>query len=293
MLLTIFTPTYNRKELLRRVYKSLVNQTCHEFIWLIVDDGSSDGTKEEVDSFISENRLNIKYYYRENGGKMRAHNTGSSLCETELFVCLDSDDILAEDSVETIIEIWKNVEAENKKDDYAGIVAYKGEISNGKVREFGGNLFPVLAIKGVKTTLSGLYRKGFKGETTLVYRTKLLQKYPFPEIDGEKYVPEDYIYDKIDRERPLIILPKVLTICELVEGGYTDQAVKLRKNNPTGWFLYYEQRMQNEPWSVLKIKYISHYIRFCQVLGKKPVIPFHWKLVALPGTILLKLADKT
>lgn len=284
-MLTIFTPTYNRENLLPRVYESLVKQTNPDFIWLIVDDGSTDHTRTLVESWQQEKKINIQYVYRENGGKMRAHNTGVDLCTTELFVCLDSDDYLVQTAVGDILSTWQ----EKKQGNIAGIAAHKGEDEKTPLFH---QEFPEIEI----STLRGLYRSGFSGETTLVFRTEILKKYSFPEIEGEKYVPEDYIYDKIDEEYQLLILPKVLTICEIVEGGYTDQASLLRQKNPTGWFLYYEQRARLEPMSVLKVKYISHYLRFSKYLGKNA-----WKegtlstaelLLGLPGACLLWAVNK-
>ena len=89
--LTIFTPTYNRAYILPKLYDSLCEQTCQDFDWLIVDDGSTDHTKELVGDWIKEKKISIRYVCQENGGKMRAYNKAVSLTETELFVCIDSD----------------------------------------------------------------------------------------------------------------------------------------------------------------------------------------------------------
>lgn len=310
--LTVFTPTYNREKLIKRVYDSLCAQTCQDFVWLIVDDGSSDNTASVIEGFKNNQDsqgFEIKYYYQENGGKMRAHNTGVKLCDTELFVCLDSDDIFSSDTVELIIHSWNKHRAQHSclKDaaKRAGLVAYKGESAlpleeminrnceDADIKKFRDAEFLQEDIKRGYSKLQDLYRHGFYGETTLVFETKILKKHLFPEIKGEKYVPEDYIYDKIDSECPLIVVPKVFTICQLMEGGYTDAAPRLRKENPTGWFLYYEQRAKSEPWSVLRIKYISHYLRFCQVLGKKPELGFMEYLAGLPGMLMLWLLKKT
>lgn len=301
MKLTVFTPTYNRGELLKRVYASLKLQTSHEFIWLIVDDGSTDNTSEVIKALSSEAPFEIRYKYQENGGKMRAHNTGSAMCDTELFLCLDSDDILEPAAIEHILKCWNN-----NKEKRAGLVAYKGECSESldeliknpelfksSVHGFRDAAFPAECVERGYSTLRGLYSKGFYGETTLVFAASYLKKYPFPEIEGEKYVPEDYIYDKIDSECPLIVLPKVFTVCELMQGGYTDQVARLRRENPTGWYLYYEQRARIEDWSVLKIKYISHYIIFSRLLGKEiKLSPLERGLGEL-GAAVLSILKKT
>lgn len=293
MLLTVFTPTYNRKELLGRVYQSLLAQTCRDFCWLIVDDGSTDDTKQTVQGWIEEKQIPVTYIYRENGGKMRAHNTGVEHCTTELFMCLDSDDYLPADAVECLTDTWKDARQEDSgrgAAKVAGIVAHKGRSATEILT---GRAFTDIQY----STLQELYRQGFSGETALVFRTEILRQFPFPEIDGEKYVPEDYIYDKIDKEYVLRVLPHIIMICELVSSGYTDSVEKLRRENPQAWWLYYEQRAQEAPASLLKIKYSSHYMRFSKHLGKSVWgsgnrVPLGWRLLGLPGYFLLALRHK-
>lgn len=287
-MLTVFTPTYNRAELLSRVYQSLTEQTNREFVWLIVDDGSSDGTEEKVTEWIKENIIRIRYIYQRNGGKMRAHNAGVKACDTELFVCLDSDDYFTKEAVCVIVNTWKK----SGGPQYAGIVAHKGADDS---HTLSGEAFPDVS----SSTLGALYRGGFHGETTLVFRTDVLRNYLFPEIPGEKYVPEDFVYDKIDEEYSLIVVHEILTICELMQEGYTDQAAMLRKANPKGWYLYYEQRAGKTKMSILKIKYISHYICFSVYLKKNIWKSCGtgrlswWEIVAgLPGALLLWLNGK-
>ncbi len=276
MRLTVFTPTYNRRELLTRVYESLKDQTVSDFEWLIVDDGSSDNTKELVDKWIAEGIVRIRYHYRENGGKMRAHNTGAALSECDLFVCLDSDDRFVPTAVEELLTAYDEAKKNENGENIGGVVAHKGCTYE---KLLGSKEFPP-----VKTsTLFGLYQKGFSGETTLMYETRLLRQFPFPEIEGEKYVPEDLIYDKIDQICVLAVLPRIITVCELVDGGYTDNAAKLRRANPGAFYLYFEQRARITPPGLLKLKYAARYIIYAKrtnnpVSGKKA--PGIWWLAA-------------
>lgn len=285
MRLTIFTPTFNRRELLKRTYESLLNQTCRDFIWLIVDDGSTDDTKSLVDSWITFGKITIRYFYTENGGKMRAHNRGVKLCDTDLFLCLDSDDWLTETAVEEIYACVPKL-----RDNVAGIVAHKGKSETEMLYDID---FP----KGTDySTLYGLYLNGFKGETTLVFKTDVLREFPFPEIDGEKYVPEDYIYDKIDRKYTLYILPRIITVCELVESGYTDSLKKLKRDNKNAWYLYYEQRAFITPLSLLKFKYLGYYIvysrRCLKPLFKGKRISPVWVVLGMPFAAALIITRK-
>lgn len=287
--LTVFTPAYNREEELKRAYESLKRQTDKDFVWLIVDDGSTDGTGETVKRFISEGVVDIKYILQANGGKMRAHNRGVKECDTEIFICLDSDDHLSDTAVNDILEAWAYVSGDPV---YAGIIAYKGEEEAEGVRPIFGNTFPDTS----DCSFRELYRKGFQGETTLVFRTKLLQENLFPEIEGEKYVPEDVVYDRIDEGHIFKILPKILTICELKPMGLTDRVEELRERAPTGWFIYYYQRAMSWPLSKLKLKFAAHYLRFRKVVSDKYRseyrLPLYLCLMGYPGYIALTIKGK-
>ena len=99
---TVFTPTYNRAHTLLNSYKALCNQTCKDFIWLIIDDGSTDNTREVVNKMVENENLSINYYYQKNMGKMAAINHLTSIATGEYMMDLDSDDMLSENAIETI-----------------------------------------------------------------------------------------------------------------------------------------------------------------------------------------------
>ena len=121
--ITVFTPTFNRAYKLDDLYESLLKQTEQNFIWLIVDDGSTDNTEEKVKGWIKKGEMEILYYFQENAGKMQAHNKAVLECRTELFLCVDSDDYLVEDAIEKILKKWLKRDRNNM----AGIIAYKGD----------------------------------------------------------------------------------------------------------------------------------------------------------------------
>ena len=109
-LLTIFTPAYNRAHTIKRTYESLLKQNNKDFIWLIIDDGSTDCTKELAKEWMStDNGFEIQYVYKENGGMHTAHNIAYEHIDTVLNICIDSDDYLAEDAVNKIINKWEEV----------------------------------------------------------------------------------------------------------------------------------------------------------------------------------------
>ena len=285
-MLTIFTPTKNRGYILSKAYEALCRQTNKDFCWLIIDDGSTDDTQQLVTAWIQEAKILIKYYQQSNGGKMRAHNKGVSLCQTELFVCVDSDDHLVDTAVEDILDLWNSLDG---REQLAGIVAYRGKDSS---HTMFGEKFSCTGC----ATMQELYEKGFYGETTVIYRTEVLVQYPFPVFDGEKFIPMAVSYDRIDEQYPLYIFPKVLTISEYRDDGISRSVDRLRENNPKGWLLYYQQRIRNSHMSVLRYKYIAHGICFCWRLKQNPFkqLPALWVEIALAfgGAAALRIIGK-
>lgn len=253
MLLTIFTPTYNRGYILTRLYKSLCEQTLSAFEWLIVDDGSTDNTKELVDTWKRESSFTIKYIFQENGGKMRAHNRGVLACTTQLFFCVDSDDYIQTNSVQLIYDTWRLTP---EKADISGIIAYRGMVNRDPLIscEFPGDI--------KMSTFIGIAQSGFSGDTSLIYRTDLLQMYLFPDIVGEKFMPEDFVYDQIDENYKLLVLREPLIMCEYLEDGYTRNFQKLYKENPKNWALYYNQNAKYAVNLKEKIVLVAKYFCF-------------------------------
>lgn len=234
--ITIFTPTYNRGYCLSRVYNSLINQSNKNFVWLIIDDGSTDDTEEIVEKWIQEKKIDIEYYKQKNQGKMQAYNKALINCNTELFLCLDSDDWLSIDATEEILKTYKNIKNNNK---CVGIVSYR-------VYE---NLLPVggkeLPLNVKYSTLMNLYDKyKFKGDTMLIFKSEIAKKYMFPKIENENFIQENYIYDQIDQEGELYILNKKLYFCEYMQDGYSKNIAKVIANNPKGYILYAKQRIK-------------------------------------------------
>lgn len=225
--ITVFTPVYNRKDLIRNLYNSLLSQTVNDFVWLIVDDGSTDGTGQVIEEFIKEEKLKIRYHYQENQGKYVAHNTGVKLCDTELFVCVDSDDVLLPFAIEKTIMAWNECRESNN---ICGIVSPK-KIGN---TSFMRNPPKISA-------LSDLYNKGqLVGETMLVFRTKVLKEFYFPEIEGEKFMSESVVYLKIDDRYKFAVLNEYLYEAEYQENGLTNNIVKIQWNNPKSTLLMYK-----------------------------------------------------
>lgn len=233
--LTIFTPAYNRAHTLPRTYESLKKQDCKDFVWLIVDDGSTDNTKTLVEGWMkAEQEFEIQYIYKENGGMHTAHNTAYENIHTELNTCIDSDDCLADGAVKNILETWERV----KDKGYAGLVGLDADLEGNLI----GRGFPI----GMQeTTISGYYAQGGAGDKKLVYRTDIIKKYPaYPVFEGEKYVSLSYKYLLIDQDYKLAILNDVLCYVDYQEDGSTNTMFKQYLKNPKGFAFWRTIRMK-------------------------------------------------
>lgn len=233
--LTVFTPTYNRAHTLSRTYESLKSQTCKDFIWLIIDDGSSDNTAELVKQWQAlGNGFEIRYIFKENGGMHTAHNTAYENITTELNVCIDSDDAMPQNAVMLILDHWKKV----KDKGYVGIIGLDRDISGRLI----GSGFP----NGMTaTTLSGYYSSGGSGDKKLIYRTDIIKKYPpYPVFEGEKYVALAYKYRLIDRDCKLSVLNEVLCDVDYQDNGSTATMYSQYIKNPKGFAFWRKICMQ-------------------------------------------------
>lgn len=229
--ISVFTPTYNRETLLPRLYKSLCEQTIQDFEWIIVDDGSTDNTAMLISEWKNENKLDIHYYYQENKGKMQAHNKGVMEANANIFLCVDSDDYLINEALEDILSLWDINEIDSRQD-IAGVLSYKGYSVSEKI---GTGSFP-----NKKYCNSIDAQRNFKnGEMTMCFKTNILLDYLFPEIEGEKFITEAWAYKQIDQKYKYLLCPKILTICEYRNDGYTMNIEKIAFDNPIGR-MYYE-----------------------------------------------------
>jgi glycosyltransferase involved in cell wall biosynthesis len=226
-LLTIFTPTFNRIKLLPRLYESLKNQTDTNFIWMVIDDGSTDGTENLIKSYQQDNALEIIYYWKENQGMHSAHNLAYEKISTTWNTCIDSDDMMPKDAVESICEEIKSVQNDNDFYAIAGLDAHQnGDIIGTKFSE---------NLKKVK--FNELYLKHkIKGDKKLVYKTEIMRNLPsYPIYGNERLVPLDYkslLADQLAYVKPV---NKIWCLVEYQEDGSTKNMLKQYRRHPRGF----------------------------------------------------------
>lgn len=261
-LLTIFTPAYNRGDMLTTLYESLLRQNDFDFKWLIIDDGSTDDTKQVVEGFKTD-RFEIEYRLKENGGKHTAINMALEIIDTELTFIVDSDDYLTDDAIEVVKEYynkWKN-------EDIASIVFLKGYPSgkhNGK--QFLGN-------DEIQWYIKDVINKRLLGDRAEIFFTDKLKEFPFPVYEGERFMSEAVQWMPLYRKYPFVPVNRIIYIAEYLQGGLTRSGKRLRLRNPLGGILNNEMFIKNDVEFMHRLKSAILIVVFSKAAGIK--IPEH------------------
>lgn len=278
MLITVFTPTYNRAYRLHVLYESLRMQNFRDFEWLIVDDGSTDNTEALVNHWKMEGNLNIRYIKQPNGGKHRAINQGVGKANGILFFIVDSDDVLTTDSLYQISIHYDLIKDRQHIGGLCGLKAYYDGKPVGNKPYFG-----ILECTNFEID----YKYKLKGDMAEVFYTSVLKEFPFPEIEGEKFCPEILIWNRISTKYKIHYFSENIYLCEYLEDGLTSRITKVRIQSPVASCMTYAD-MTVAPiplWA--KFRAAINYWRFAYYTTRAPKIHSIWKLAKPFSKILI------
>lgn len=240
-MITILTPTYNRSYTLKRLYDSLCAQEIYDFEWVIVDDGSSDGTRQLVFEFISQDKFKIVYLYQVNSGKHVALNFGANQANGKYIFIVDSDDALENYAIVVVCEKIKS---------FPGFVGYCF-----RKKTFSGVSIGNVLAKDELVTNPTQAGNLLKGDLAYVFSTSSFLSNPFPVFASEKFVPELYIWNKISDTGEIIFFPKLfIYICDYLDDGYSENFSKNLKRNPKGFLIFYRSQFFREKAVIRKLK---------------------------------------
>ena len=245
--ITIFTPTYNRKETLKQLYLSLLEQKNKNFIWLIIDDGSTDGTEKMISNWINNSNLNIKYYRQSNLGKYMAFNTAITLCETEYICCVDSDDILVKNAIDIIINDIKK----SKKNSIGFIYP-----RNSKINIIDNCYIDVMDIK---------FKYNINKETLIVIKNNVLINNKFPVNSTEKFMSEEVLYNNISIFGKFLYIDIPICCGNYLADGLTNNLINLWKKNYNNTILLFNSRyyfLNKYSWKIRIINKIKCIMNF-------------------------------
>lgn len=230
---TIFIPTYNRAYTLERAFLSIESQTFHDFDVLIIDDGSTDNTRQLVNKWREKVDFVVNYFYKENGGKPSAYNYALDKITGYFTVLLDSDDALAPDALEMFEYYWNKIPVELQHQ-YAGVEGLTALMSNGEVF---GSKFP-------KDIMDGNYleiTKNMGGDRKNAILTNVMKEYPFPVFDGEKNIRESIICARMSHKYKFRYVNYIFQYVEQYMDGLSANPLKRRTGSPNGFMLAYRE----------------------------------------------------
>lgn len=258
-LFSVFTPTFNRANTIGRTYEHLCKQTYHDFEWIVVDDGSTDGTEELIQQWLKENKIRIVYIKQINGGKHRAFNRAVQMAKGKIFICLDSDDYYIENALAVLASYYEEVK-EN-----AEIAGFSCLVS-----DFEENLIGTeLPDDRFVSSHYDLYHKyNVKGDKGLIYYTDILKQYPFPEFSNEYFIPEALILNRMSRDYSVYCINYSLCRVEYRTDGLSKRYRELCIKNPVGYALYINELNY---FKLSFIKYIINtagYVKYCLLANK-------------------------
>ena len=248
MRFTCFTPTYNRANTLGRVYESLRSQSFRDFDWIIVDDGSTDGTKALVESW--ESVFPIKYLWKPNGGKHTAVNFGMPHVNGEFTVFLDSDDRCTPNALERFDYHWRQIPDSTHFSTLCCLCARPDGTTLGEP-------YPAEVVDAF--TFADQWRLR-AWERWGISRTDILRMFPYPE--GEKWVPDGLIWNRLSRKYAARFFNEALRIYEIQPDSLMTRLVDLRTSNPKVTLTYYKELALSQVSLSVRARAAINYFRF-------------------------------
>ncbi len=284
MRVTIMTPTYNRVHLLPRLYDSLCAQSYKDFEWLVVDDGSTDGTEELIARYLAEGRIDILYILKPNGGKHTAVNRGVKEAKGELLFIADSDDWLPPTAIADVVEVFAGIKDD---DTFAGVCGLD-QYADGSIVGTG------LPLPTIDSTSQEIYEKwGVHGDLKEVFRTEVLRQYPFPEIPGEKFCPETLLWSRICLKYRLRYFNKAIYSVEYQPDGLSNSLVAARMKSPIATMMTYSEWFEQANSFKTKLRLAINYWRFALCAKNRKEVPIAgWGKLLLPVGAIFHLRDK-
>lgn len=285
MMITVLTPTFNRGGGLQSLWDSLQKQTVKDFEWLVVDDGSTDGTKNLITQLQEKSDFPIRYIYKNNGGKHTALNVGIQTICSELTFIVDSDDCVTEDAIESILKIHKKYRLQNNICGYAFLRAFPDGKVNGKKFEVDEKIGSYIDVR-----VNGDDTSADKAE---VFKTHCLKEFPFPEYPNEKFLGEDLVWVRMARKYQMVHINKAIYIGNYLEDGLTNNRRKHNIASPVGCMHRAEEFMESDLKIIYRIKGGLQYIVYGKFAGVKAIDSIRKSrhkilaTVCIPGGLLL------
>lgn len=285
-IVSVFTPVYNRAHTICRVYDSLCRQTCSDFEWIVINDGSDDNIQQVMKSLMDKGEIKINFITQERGGKYRAFNKGLELAKGVFIFVVDSDDSLAINAIELILKYGKPL-LDNP--DFAGLSGLDVDMEGKMITKF-----PFLSpIDSTPIDIRTKYK--ILGDLSEVFKTDIIKKFMFPQIKGELFCSEALLLSRLtSADLKIRYYPEIFKIVEYLPDGISKNINFERIKSPVLSFTLYKELIAlKQPFSH-KFKWSINLWRFffhSKPIKKKETLPYYW-ILTLPLGFLLFLKDK-
>ncbi len=251
---TVFTPSYNRANTLPRAYASLAAQTCRDFEWLIIDDGSRDKTAQLVRGWQAEAAFPIRYIWQPNAGKHAAINHGVQEAQGALFCFLDSDNAYLPVTLERFAFHWEAIPSE-RHEAFTGVSA----LSQTPAGKLSGGRFPFDPTDSDSLEIRLKYR--VLGEKTGFHRVDVLRQFPLPQFPGETALPDSMLWNRIARRYKTRYVNEPLQIYYNTPNNWTVNLNRIEIKNPRGYRLYWREYLDS-PYPIPFQRRIKAYVKY-------------------------------
>ena len=282
---TILTPTYNRRALLARLHDDLRAQTSTDFEWVIVDDGSTDGTGDDVRAWAEDAGVSIRYIQQSNAGKHVALNRGVAEARGTYVLIVDSDDRCPPRAVDGFLQVWNSI-PESERDRFATVGALC-QLPDGRLL---GSRYPADVVDA--TTMAEHLRVRGTGERCGMTRTAVLREMPFPVFPGERFLAEGLVWNRISARFRARYVNQILQTKDFQTGGLTDSILRIRVENPVGAMTFYRESADLPVDTAHVIRALINYVRFGLHAGLSPLHlarqagrPWLCAVALLPGAV--------
>lgn len=251
-MITILTPAYNRRHTLKRLFDSLCEQTNKSFEWLLIDDGSTDGTDFLVRECLSNGNFVTRYLYQANSGKHVAINNGVLAAQGDWIFIVDSDDQLTPDAIQGVLDSIEGLDGHG----VVGVCFRRAHLD--------GRLVGVEAHFDVDSMLMHPSNAAnvLHGDLAYLFTREVMLNTPFPVVKGEKFVPELYIWNQIgDQGDICYFVNRAIYLCEYLPDGYTQNFSANLRKNCRGFQMFYKEQYFRERTLKGKLKCIVRTIQ--------------------------------
>jgi glycosyltransferase involved in cell wall biosynthesis len=280
IVLTIFTPAFNRAHLLPRLFDSIASQVSPGDLveWLVIDDGSIDDTFNVLEHFAAQRPDLVRGLCVENGGKHRAINRAAREARGKWMMLVDSDDALVDGAVKSV---------------FSAIERFASNSTIGLVR--GLKVFPdrprrrfEFVTSGVVMTHSQWISSQESFDSAELVRCTALRMYPFPEYPGEHFIAESWLWHALDETHRIVCLNEPWVRCWYQAEGLSANALKVRIKSPNGTLDVYEAIYRSSARFQLRARAAINWWRYRFHVGSGGVRsrPHPSRIFVMPGVVL-------